>query len=49
MIAGNGKALIGLLRKETDVELKKTDRAVPVHDGDDDATDEIVRLLEEKP
>ena len=49
MIAGNGKAMIGLLRKEKDPELKKKLVQMLSMMDDDEAMDEIERLLTEKP
>ncbi len=49
MIAGNGKALIGLLRQEKDPELKKQIVQHLSMMDDDEAMNEIERLLTEKP
>ena len=49
MLAGNGKALIGLLRQEKDPELKRKIVQTLSMMGDDEAMDEIERLLTEKP
>ena len=49
MMTGNGKALVGLLRKESDPELKKKIIQQLSMMDDDEAMDEIERLLTEKP
>ncbi len=49
MIAGNGKAMVGLLRKEKDPELKKKLVQMLSMIDDEEAMDEIERLLTEKP
>ena len=49
MIAGNGKAMIGLLRQETDPELKKQIIQHLSMMDDEEAMNEIERLLTEKP
>ena len=49
MIAGNGKALIGLLRQESDPQLKKQIVQHLSMMDDEEAMAEIERLLTEKP